>query len=304
MDRFQGISAFVAVARAGGFSAAARELGIPLPTVSRRVADLEHELGVRLFRRSTRRVELTTQGQTFYVSCRRLLDDLRDAEASITGEYRAPRGELTVTAPVGFGRMHLQPIALEFLRAYPEINLRLLLVDRVVNLLEERVDAALRIAELPDSSLIARPLGQIRMVVCASPDYCRDRGVPQHPSELVAHDCIAWSAPGAANSWRFRDHGEDRNLPIRVRLTTTVAESATAAAESGLGLAQITSYQAERGIRAGTLIQVLRDYECAPMPVSLVHASQRMVPLKLRAFLDYTAPRLAERLGAISAVLG
>jgi DNA-binding transcriptional LysR family regulator len=303
MNRFRGISAFVAVARAGGFSAAARELGIPLPTVSRRVADLEHELGVRLFHRSTRRVELTVQGQTFYASCRRLLDDLRDAEASITGEYRTPKGELTVTAPVGFGRMHLQPIALEFLRAYPEINLRLLLVDRVVNLLEEHVDAALRIAELPDSSLIARPLGHIRMVVCASPDYCREHGMPQHPSELVAHECIAWSALGAANAWRFREQGEERAFPIRVRLTTTIAESATDAAAAGLGLAQITSNQAEHGIRAGTLQLVLRDYECAPTPVSLVHASQRMVPLKLRALFDYTVPRLAERLSAIAAVL-
>src|SRR5262245_60364510 len=304
MDRFQGISAFVAVARAGGFSAAARELGIPLPTVSRRVADLEQELGVRLFSRSTRRVELTTQGQTFYASCRRLLDDLRDAEASITGEYRSPKGELTITAPVGFGRMHLQPITLEFLRTYPEINLRLLLVDHVVNLLEEHVDAALRIAELPDSSLIARTLGHIRMVVCASPDYCRAHGIPHHPSELVAHECIAWSPLGAASTWRFREHDGERGFPIRVRMTTTTADSAAAAAEAGLGLAQITSYQAEHGIRAGTLVPVLREHESAPMPVSLVHASQRMVPLKLRAFLDYTAPRLAERLNAISAVLG
>ena len=167
MDRFEAMSAFVAVAKAGSFSAAAREFGIPLATMSRRVADLETELGARLLRRSTRRLSLTDQGQLFYEACSRILDDVRDAEKSVTGEYRTPKGDLTVTAPGGFGRLHLQPIVIEFLAAYPDINLRLMLVDRVVNLVDERVDAAIRIAELADSSLIARALGHVRIVLCA-----------------------------------------------------------------------------------------------------------------------------------------
>jgi len=303
MDRFQGISAFVAVARAGGFSSAARQLGDPLATVSRRVADLEAELKVRLFHRSTRRVELTEQGRTFYAACRRLLDDLRDAEESISGEYRAPKGDLTVTAPVGFGQQHLQPVCLEFLRAYPDINLRLLLLDRVINLLEEHIDVALRISELPDSSLIARPLGHIRMMVCASPGYLATHGTPSHPLELGAHDCIAWSALGAASSWWFRANDRDQQYPVQVRFATTIAESAVAAAEEGLGFAQITSYQAEHALTSGRLQRVLADFECRPTPVSLVYSTSRLVPLKLRAFLDFTAPRLEDRLANIERCL-
>jgi DNA-binding transcriptional LysR family regulator len=303
MDRLQAISAFVAVARAKGFSAAARELGVPLPTLSRRVGELEESLGVRLLNRTTRRVELTGPGQVFYAACRRMLDDLREAEESVSGEYRSPRGDLAVTAPAGFGRMHLQPVALEFLAAYPEINLHLLLVDRVVDLLEERVDAALRIAALPDSSLVARPLGQISRLVCASPNYLRRCGIPRQPRELLHHDCVVWSSPGAAASWWLREGDEEVAFPLRVRLATTIADSAVAAAEAGLGLVQATSYQTERAIAEGRLQPVLREFECAPTPVSLVHPSNRRVPLKLRAFIDFSAPRLAARLAGIASTL-
>jgi len=303
MDRFESMSAFVAVAKAGGFSAAARELGTPLATISRRVAELEAELGVRLLHRSTRRVALTDPGRAFFAACRRTLEDLKDAEDAVTGEYRTPKGDLTMTAPVGFGRMHLQPVALEFLAAYPEINLRLMLVDRVVSLLEEQVDVALRIAELADSSLIARPLGQVRVVVSASPAYLARHGAPVHPRELEQHDCIAWSALGPLNSWSFRVSGADRAFPIRVRLATTIAESALAAAETGFGLAQTTGYQAEQGVRAGKLVLLLREFECAPLPVNLVYASNRLLPLKLRAFIDFAVPRLAARVRAIAATL-
>lgn len=296
MDRFEATASFVAVARAGGFSAAARTLGIPLATISRRVAQLESELGVRLLHRTTRHVELTEQGETYFAACRRLLEDFRDAEESISGEYRTPRGDLTVTAPTGFGRLHLQPIAWEFLAAYPEINLKLVLADRIVNLVDEHVDAAIRISDLPDSSLIARPLGHIRMIVCAAPSYLERHGTPAHPSELSCHDCIAWSALGASPAWWFRDQGADRTYPIRVRAAVTLADAAVAGCEEGLGLIQVASYQAERALRAGTLVRLLTAFECAETPVSLVYASQRLAPLKLRAFLDFVAPRLTGRL--------
>jgi len=303
MDRFQAISAFVAVAKAGGFSAAGRELGVPLPTISRRVAELEDALGARLIHRTTRRIELTEHGRGFFAACQRVLEDLKDAEEAVGGEYRTPTGELSITAPVGFGRIHLQPVALEFLAAYPKVNLKLLLVDRLVNLLEEHVDAALRIADLPDSSLVARTLGTIRVIVCASPEYLALRGSPEHPTELMDHDCIAWSTLLPVNSWWFREGETDATFPIRVRLSSTVAESALAAAESGLGLLQTTSYQAEPGIRAGRLVRVLTEFECAPTTVSLVYSSSRLVPLKLRAFLDFAVPRLVDRLERIATAL-
>jgi len=303
MDRFESMSAFVAVAKAGGFSAAAREVGVPLATISRRVADLEAELGVRLLHRSTRQVALTEAGTSFFATCQRVLDELKDAEEAVSGEYRTPKGDLAVTAPMGFGRLHLQPVALEFLAAYPEINLRLLLVDRVVDLVEEHIDVALRIAELPDSSLIARPLGHVRMVVTASPKYVERRGTPRHPAELTGHDCIAWATLGPLDTWRFRDAGGDRSFPIHTRLSTTSAESAIAAAQSGLGLAQTTCYQAEQGIRGGALAMVFTDFECAATPVSLVYASNRLLPLKVRAFIDFAAPRLSERLRSIAGTL-
>jgi DNA-binding transcriptional LysR family regulator len=303
MDRFESMTAFVMVAKAGGFSAASRQLGIPLATISRRVAELESELGVRLLHRSTRQVVLTETGQAFFVTCQRVLDDLKDAEEAVTGEYRSPKGDLTVTAPMGFGRLHLQPVALEFLAAYPDINLRLQLVDRVVDLVEENVDLALRIAELPDSSMIARPLGHVRVVVSASPEYLDRRGTPTHPSELARHDCIAWSTLGPLNTWWFHDGGEDRAFPIRMRLSTTSAESAIAAAQTGLGLTQTTCYQAVQGLRDGQLAIVLQEFECAPTPVSLVYASNRLLPLKVRAFVDFAVPRLADRLRSISSTL-
>ncbi len=291
------------MAKARGFTAAARSLGIPLATINRRVLDLERQLGVRLLHRATRQVLLTDGGQQFFSSCQRLLDDLKEAEDEVTGDYRSPKGELSVTAPTGFGRLHLQPIALEFLSAHPDIDLKLLLVDRIVHLGEEHIDVALRIAELPDSSLIARPLGRVKMVVVASPAYLERRGTPQHPSELLHHECIAWSSIGPLDSWWFCERESDLTYPVRARLTTTSADSAIAAAHAGLGIVQTTSYQAAHGIQDGSLVLVLRQFECAPTPVSLVYAGHRQLPLKVRAFIDFAVPRLVARLKSIESAI-
>lgn len=303
MDKLDSMQAFVAVARAGGFSAAARELGLPTPTVSRRVAELEAALGVRLFERTTRQVVLTDAAQPYFSTCQRLLDDLREADAVVTGEHRVPKGELSITAPIGFGRQHLQPVALDFLREYPRVDLRLQLVDRVVNLLDEHIDVAVRISALPDSSLVARTLGEIRMVILASPDYLGRCGTPAHPRDLAAHACIAWTSLGPFKSWLCRDAGVEAMFPIGVRLATTMPESAVDAAVAGLGLVQVASYQAEAAVRAGQLVPVLREFEAAPTPVNLVHPSNRLVPQKLRAFLDWAGPRLSKRLRAVAEVL-
>jgi len=303
MDRLESMAAFVAVARAGGFSAASRELGIPLATISRRVGELESALGVRLLRRSTRQVVVTEAGQRFFAACQRTLQDLRDAEESVSSDQRTPRGDLTITAPVAFGRLHLQPVALEFLAAHPQVNLRMQLLDRIVNIADEHIDAALRIAHLPDSSLIARTLGSIRVVVCASPTYLKARGAPQRPEDLMQHDCIVWSIMGPRDTWWFQDSDRQQQYPIRTRLATTLAESAVDAATAGLGLVQTTSYQASQAIGDGRLVVVLRKFECAVTPVSLVYARDRLLSLRLRAFIDFAAPQMMERLRTIAATV-
>lgn len=222
---------------------------------------------------------LTEASKDYYAACQRLLEDLKDAEETITSEYRSPKGDLTVTAPMGFGKLHLQAVALEFLAAYPAINLRLKLADRVVDMVDEHVDVALRITEMADSGMIARPLGFIRMVVTASPAYLEKRSVPTHPDQLTGHDCIIWSALGPRESWKFNKDGVVRPYPIHARLTTNSAESAIAAAIVGLGLAQTTCYQAEQVVREGRLTVLLVNFESARPPISLVYASNRLLPL-------------------------
>jgi DNA-binding transcriptional LysR family regulator len=303
VDKLESIQVFVAVAKSGGFSAAARTLGVPVPTVSRRISELETALGARLFERSTRQVSLTSEAQGYFTACQRLLDDLKEADAAISGEHRSARGELTVTAPVGFGHRHVNPIALDFLQEFPEVDLRLLMVDRVVNLLEEKVDLAVRISSLPDSSMVAKHLGEVRMVVCGSPAFLERHGVPKHPSDLEKYNCISWASLGPFKTWLFREDDVETMFPMRVRLTTTLPESALEAAIAGLGLVQLTTYVAAEAVRAGQLVPVLRDFEAAPTPVSLVYPSGRLAPQKLRAFLDFAAPRLAERLRSVSEIL-
>lgn len=302
MNKLESLAAFVEVARQGGFSQAARALGTPLSTVSRRVAELEESLGVRLLQRSTRQVALTESGVDYFHSCLRILQDLSAADQNVTGQYHAPQGELSITAPLGFGRQHVQPVALEFLRLYPAIDLRLVLVDRIVNLMDEHIDLALRIAQLPDSSLIARRVGQLAMVVCASPHYLQRHGVPRHPDQLAERDCISWSGLGPFKAWEFTIDGVNRQFPIRTRITTTSPDSAVAAAIEGMGLAQVTTYQAEQAVKNGQLAVVLREFAAASTPVSLVYPGTKGVPVKLRAFLDFAVPRLTERLADIERI--
>jgi DNA-binding transcriptional LysR family regulator len=296
MDKFESMSAFVAVVEAGGFSAASRRLGMPLASVSRKVSELEDKLGVQLLARSTRKVTVTDSGQQFYEACRRILGDLGEAERAASGEYSAPRGDLIMTAPIVFGRLHVLPILIEFLKLYPEVNIQLLFADRVINLLEEHVDLALRIGELPDSSLVAVRVGSVGRVACASPGYLSERGTPQHPDALAAHDCVTFGTFTSAAEWTFRIGPTEIKFPVRSRLTVTTAEAAIDAAIAGVGVTRVFSYQAEAAVRDGRLVAVLRDFEPELSPVSLVYGSGRLLPLKLRAYLDFAVPRLKSRL--------
>jgi DNA-binding transcriptional LysR family regulator len=292
MDRFESMSTLLAVVEAGSLSAAARRLNTPLSTVSRRVAELETHLKTRLLNRSSRRIALTDAGCSYVAACKRILEELGEAERAASGEYSAPTGDLMITAPVVFGRLHVLPIVIDFLRAYPDIDIRMGLADRIVNILEEPVDLAVRIGHLPDSSLVARRVGFIRRVICASPAYLAERGTPKEPADLGAHDCITFEGMTAPESWIFPTGASETTVAIRSRLVVNTAEAAVDAAKAGVGVARVLSYQVAGALREGALVLALQDFEPAPLPVNLVQVGQRLLPLKLRAFLDFATPRL------------
>jgi DNA-binding transcriptional LysR family regulator len=300
MDRLDAMQVFVAVVEAGSLSAGGRKLAMPLATVSRKLSDLEGHLKARLLNRSTRKLELTEEGKSYLDACRRVLEDIGEAERVVAGEYQTTRGELIVTAPVVFGRLHVLPVVTEFLQAYPAVDIRLMLGDRLAHLLDEHIDLAVRIGVLKDSSFKASNVGSMRQLVCASPAYLASRGVPRHPSDLTSHECITFDALAESSRWMFDVAGA--TLPVRVhsRLVVNTAEAAVDAAKAGLGLTRVLSYQSYEARQAGELSVVLADYEPPPIPVSLVFNGQQRIAQKLRAFLDFATPRLRERLQKIA----
>jgi DNA-binding transcriptional LysR family regulator len=300
MDRLEAMSVLLAAVETGSLSAAGRRLEMPLPTVSRKVSELESHIGTRLLHRSTRRLTLTDAGQAYVGACKRILNDVDEAERAAAGEYSAPRGDLVVTAPIVLGRLHVVPVTTEFLKAYPEVDVRLVLGDRVINLLDDRVDLAVRIGELPDSTLVATRIGSIRQVVCGSPAYFAERGKPTRPDQLSTHDCISFEGLTAADFWKFPAGKPDESVAVRSRLITNTAEAAIAAAIAGAGITRLLSYQIASAQAAGKLDVVLGKFEPKPWPVSMVYAGHGRLPLKLRAFLDFSIPRLRARLSDIT----
>jgi DNA-binding transcriptional LysR family regulator len=299
MDRFEAMRTLVAAIDGGSLSAASRSLGVPLPTVSRRVSDLEAHLRAQLVVRTSRKLLLTDAGRAFVATARRILEELDEAERSATGEYRAPRGEMLITAPVMFGRLHVEPIVLDFLKAYPDINVRLILADYVIDMVENHVDLAVRIGPLPDSSLVATRLGAVRWITCASPAYLAERGTPQGLDELSDHDCIAFERLYTTDVWTFLRDGQIIAVPFRPRFAVNTANGAIDAALAGAGIARVLSYQAAESIADGRLVVVLRDFQPEPLPVHLIHTGQAILPLKLRAFADFATARLKARLPAL-----
>jgi len=299
MDRLEAMSILIEVVEAGSLSAAARRLDIPLPTVSRKVGELEAYLKTRLLNRTTRQLSLTEAGAAYVASCRRILEEVGEAERAATGEYAVPRGYLVITAPVVFGRLHVAPVLADFLAHYPEIDARLFLTDRITHMLEEHIDVAVRVGSLPDSGLVAVNVGQMRLVVCASPAYLASRGEPAKPDELANHACIAFEGLTSTRAWNFLAGKTERTVQIRPRLVTNTAETAVDTAVVGVGLTRVLSYQAAAAVREGKLRLVLEKFEPPPLPISLVHSGQLPVPLKVRAFLDFVRPRLQARLAAL-----
>jgi len=292
MDRLDSMSVFVAVAAAGSFSAASRTLRKPLPTVSRKVADLEAHLGARLLVRSTRKLALTEAGRAYLASCRRLLEEIAEADRAASGQYNAPQGELTVTAPVAFGRLHVLPVITEFLKAHPQVDVRLVLSDRALDLIEQQIDLAVRIGTLPESRLVATRIARVRTVVCASPAYLRAHGTPKAPEQLATHACITFVGFGDQDTWVFAG----ARVRVRSRLEVNTAECAIDAAIAGTGLTRVVSYQVADAVEAGKLEIVLKRFEPEPVNVSLVHVQERHPTAKLRAFVDFALARMRDRL--------
>ncbi|KIP97625.1 LysR family transcriptional regulator [Agrobacterium tumefaciens] len=292
MDRLDAMGVLLSVVEHGSLSAASRALHSPLPTVSRKISELESLLGVRLFTRTSRRILLTEAGESYVVAAREILGRVEEAERRATGEYVAPKGDLTMTAPIVFGRLHVLPVVTDFLKAFPDININLIMSDRPISLADEHIDVALRISRLSDSSLMAIRLGSTRTTVYANPDYLKRHSHPSHPDELKQHDCIAFEGVLSSRFWTFHDGAKDIAVPIRTRLSVNTAEAAVDAAASGLGITRVMAYQAKRAVDAGLLVPLLDDFEREASPIHLVHLSDGLMPLKLRTFLDFATPRL------------
>lgn len=292
MDRFHELKVFVAVAETGGFAKAAGRLGSSPPAVTRIIAALEQRLGTEFFARTTRRVHLTEAGKLFLERARGLLADLESAESEVTGESRMPTGHLTVTASVTLGRSILPPIVTGFLNAHSRVTAKVLLLDRVVNLIEEGIDVAVRIGHLPDSTLIARPVGEVRRMLVASPAYLSKRGVPKSVADLKLHAIIAFTALMPNNEWTYMGERGAHRVSLQPRFEINDATAAIAAAEDGNGITNALSYMVAKPIRDGRLVQVLLNLCPPPAPVQLVYPESRIVAPKVRAFIDYAAPRV------------
>lgn len=300
LDRLHLINVFVAVVDVGGFAGAARKLGISPPAVTRAIGELETHLGARLLTRTTRVVRVTEAGARYVEDCRRILAELAEADESVSGLHGAPRGRLTVTAPMLFGALHVTPVVTEFLQRYPEVTASCWFLDRVVNLTDEGVDVAVRIGELPDSSLQAVRVGSVRRVICGAPSYLAEHGEPQRPEDLLGHTLISANAVTPAPEWRFKVADGISAVKVTPRLLTTTNDAAVAATVGGFGLTRLMSYQVDELVRKGQLRRVLEPFELAPLPVHLVHREGRHASLKARAFLDLALERLRERLGALA----
>jgi DNA-binding transcriptional LysR family regulator len=301
VDRLEAMTILLRVVETGSFSAASRALGVPLATVSRKVNELEAHLGTRLLARTTRKVALTDAGALYVASVRRILEELDETERIASGEFHAPRGELVLTAPLLFGRLHILPIIAEFLAAYPEINIRLPLSDRNLHLLDEHVDMAARIGPLPDSRMVATRIGSMRTVVCASPKLIATHGMPEKPEDLETLQIVSFDFLSPATTWSFRrGHAKESfDASIRPRLSVSTAEAAVSAASGGVGVTRVLHYQCADAVREGSLRILLADFEVEPLPVHLIHAGRGALPSKTRVFLDFAAGRLRERLAAL-----
>ncbi|MDR3391255.1 MAG: LysR family transcriptional regulator [Sulfuriferula sp.] len=292
MDKLHLMTVYVAVAEGQGFAAGARRMGMSPPAVTRAVARLERELGVKLLTRTTRHVLVTDAGRRYLDDARRILGEVAEADEAAAGINAEPRGHLTVTAPSLFGRMFVLPGIIGFLQRHPAMEVSALLLDRVVNMLEEGVDVAVRIGELPDSGMTAIRVGEVRRVTCAAPDYLAAHGTPAEPAALLQHCIINTSNMGAGNEWKFGHAGNATTIHVKPRLSVTTNDAAIETAMQGFGIARILSYQVAGLFETGALMPILTSYEPPPMPIHVIYREGRQASAKVRSFVDMMVPHL------------
>ncbi len=292
MDRFHLMAVYVAVAEEESFAGGARRLGMSPPAVTRAVAALEGRLGVKLLTRTTRFVRATDAGQRYLEHARRIIADADEADEAVAGVHAAPRGQLSVTAPVLFGRMFVTPSIIDYLQRFPDMTLSAVFLDRVVNLLEEGMDVGVRIGELPDSSMKAVSVGHVRRVVCAAPEYLKKNGVPRAPADLAKHTVVAASPVSSSVDWKFTTGKKTTSVKLAPRLTVTSNEAAIAAAVQGFGVTRLLSYQIAAFLDSGQLKAVLTDNEPPRLPIHVLHSEGRQASAKVRTFVDLLVERL------------
>ncbi|MGQ4274825.1 LysR family transcriptional regulator [Terrihabitans sp. B22-R8] len=292
MDRLQAMSVFVRALDNGSLSAAARTMGLTLPAASRKLAALEEHLGTRLLTRTSRRLAPTEEGLIFYEKARQILAEMEEAEASLGANRTGVGGRLSISAPTLVGRLRVAPLLPDFLSRYPDVSIDLTLVDRTVNLAEEGLDLAIRVGELPDSDLIARRLGEVRRVVCASPDYLARKGTPQVPDDLAGHDCLVFADARGDADWRF-EQGGTRRVPIPGRLRTNNLDALVSGALGGAGIARVPGWQVAGHMAAGRLVRLLAAYERPAVPIHAVFAHRRLLAPRVRAFVEFLVERWA-----------
>ena len=302
MDRLEAMAMLVTVSELGSFSAASRSLEVPLATLSRKVSDLEKILGTRLLIRTTRKLTLTDAGHSYVIAARKILEQVEEAESVAAGEYQVPKGELIISAPIMFGRKHVLPVLTAFLDEFPEITARLQLTDSNVDLIESHVDMAIRIGNLPDSTMVATQVGQMRTVTCASPQLLARHGTPQQPSDLTAIPCVTVDIPMPSSGWRYHNPRLDNEQIIAVhpRLSISTPEAAACAAVQGIGITRLLHYQVIDAVTSGELAIVLEQFEPPPAPINLLHASRGLMPLKMRRFLDFAVPKYRANLSVFA----
>ena len=293
MDKLKAMQTFVRIAEAGSLTAAANETGASLPAVVRSLAALEADLGVRLLNRTTRRISLTEEGKRYLLTCQQVLSAVEEGEGALTAQAAEPSGQLTITAPVLFGQMHVAPAVTRFVQRYEKMRCNLLLHDRVVNLLEEGIDVGIRIGHLEDSTLVAQPVGQLRHVVVASPAYLRRMGVPRHPRDLLKHNCVRPNTfGGTARGWNFQDKGKPLLIPVDGNLEFNQVAPAVQACVAGMGLGKFLAYQPAPFIKQKQLRIVLEAYELPPSPISVVYPHARLLPTRTRVFIEWIKKEL------------
>ena len=294
MDRFHEMQVFLAVAEEEGFAAAARRLNTSPPSVTRAIAAMEQRIGTQLLARTTRSLHLTEAGQRYLADCRRILAELDEAEEAAAGSYSIPCGHLTVTAPVLFGELYVAPVLGDYLDRFPQVNINALLVDRVVNMVDEGIDVAVRIGHLHEPGQQAIKVGEVRRVVCASPGYLDQHGRPLHPEQLRAAQIIGLSSSHLVSEWAFVDAGQPLTVPIEPRLVVSANNAAINLARLGWGMTRVLSYQVAAAVAADELEVVLEAFEPAPLPIQVVFQSSGRVPAKVSTFVDFLSQRLGQ----------